>query len=48
VAISIEGDITEEQRTELHHQADACYVHRMIEGDWNIEKATVLNEPALV
>lgn len=48
VAISIEGDITEEQRTELLNQADACYVHRMIEGEWNIEKATVLNEPTLV
>lgn len=48
VAISIEGDITEEQRTELLNQADACYVHRMIEGEWNIEKATNLSEPALV
>ncbi len=48
VAISIEGDITEEQRTELLNQADACYVHRMIEGDWNIEKATVLNESIAV
>ena len=48
VTISIEGNITEEQRTELLSQADACYVHRMIEGEWNIEKATVLNEPALV
>lgn len=48
IAISIEGNITDEQRTELLNQADACYVHRMIEGDWNIEKATVLNEPALV
>lgn len=48
VAISIEGDITEEQRTEMLNQADACYVHRMIEGEWNIEKATVLNEPTLV
>ena len=48
VAIAVEGDITEEQRTELLQQADACYVHRMIEGDWNIEKATGLNEIALV
>jgi len=48
VAISIEGDISEEQRTELLNQADACYVHRMIEGEWNIEKASVLNEAALV
>lgn len=48
VAISIEGNITEEQRTELLNQADACYVHRMIEGDWNIEKATILNQVELV
>lgn len=48
VAISIEGDITEEQRTELLNQADACYVHRMIEGEWNIEKASVLTEQTLV
>ncbi|TDD95524.1 OsmC family protein [Flavobacterium cellulosilyticum] len=48
VTIAIEGDITEEQRTELLNQADACFVHRMIEGEWNIEKASVLNEPTLV
>lgn len=48
VAISIEGDITEEQRTEMLKQADACYVHRMIEGEWNIEKATALGEKSLV
>lgn len=39
VKITIEGDITEEQRLELLKQADACYVHRMIEGDWNIESS---------
>jgi putative redox protein len=44
VAISIEGDITEVQRTELLNQADACYVHRMIEGEWKINKAVTLNE----
>lgn len=48
VAISIEGDITEEQRTELLNQADACYVHRMIEGEWNINKAVALNEAVVV
>lgn len=42
VAIKIEGDITEEQRAELLKQADNCYVHRMIKGDFQIEKATVL------
>ncbi|MEM7106531.1 MAG: OsmC family protein [Bacteroidota bacterium] len=39
VAIHIEGDITEAQKTELLNEADACYIHRMIEGDWNIESA---------
>ena len=48
VAMSIEGDITDEQRTEMLKQADACYVHRMIEGEWNIEKATALEEKSLV
>ncbi len=44
VAISIEGNINDEQRQELLNQADVCYVHRMIEGDWNIEKAKNLNQ----
>jgi len=44
VAIKIEGDITEAQRQELVREADACYVHRMIEGDWEIENAIELVE----
>ncbi|AFL98459.1 OsmC family protein [Ornithobacterium rhinotracheale] len=43
VAIKIEGDITEEQRAELLKQADNCYVHRMIKGDFQIENATTLD-----
>jgi len=39
VQIDIEGDLTDEQREELLRQADACYIHRMIEGEWNIEAA---------
>jgi putative redox protein len=42
VNIKIEGDITEEQKTELLKQADACYIHRMIEGEWNIEHSKIL------
>lgn len=42
IAIKIEGNITDEQRTELLKQADNCYVHRMITGSWNIEHATEL------
>lgn len=45
VAIRIDGDITEEQRDELLREADACYVHRMIEGGWQIEPATELVAP---
>lgn len=42
--INIEGDITEEQKQDLLRHADACYVHRMIEGDWDIEKVGELKE----
>ncbi len=42
VAIKIEGDITQEQKDELLKQADNCYIHRMIEGDWDIEQAVEL------
>lgn len=48
VAISIEGTITDEQRQELLNQADACYVHRMIEGDLTINKASIINETAII
>lgn len=40
VAIRIEGDLTDEQRAELLHEADHCYVHRMINGTWDIGEAT--------
>ena len=39
VIMDIEGDLTEEQRERLMYEADHCYVHRMIEGEWNIEQA---------
>jgi putative redox protein len=44
--IKIEGQLTAEQKRELLKQADACYVHRMIEGEWNIENAVELTEEA--
>lgn len=44
VAIKIEGDITDEQRDELIQEANACYVHRMIEGNMDIQDATLLQE----
>ena len=37
VTIEIEGNLTEEQREELLHESDSCYIHRMIEGEWDIE-----------
>lgn len=46
VSIRIEGDLTEEQRLELLRQADRCYVHRMIEGEWSIGSA--VDSPAEV
>lgn len=42
VAIHIEGTITQEQKDELLKQANACYIHRQILGEWNIEHATEL------
>lgn len=47
VAIHIAGDISQEQKDELLKQANACYVHRQIMGEWNIEHATELAEPEL-
>lgn len=44
VAMLIEGDVTEEQKAKMIKEADACYVHRMIEGDWNIQSAVELTD----
>lgn len=44
VAMHIEGDISQEQKDELLKQANACYVHRQIMGEWNIEHATEMEE----
>jgi putative redox protein len=53
VFLKIEGDLTDEQRAELLHEADHCYVHRMITGTWDIavaqsfdEKRNPENEPS--
>lgn len=37
VNLKIEGDITEEQRAELLKQADNCYIHRLLNGEWDIK-----------
>lgn len=44
VALHIEGDLTEDQRTELMQQADNCYIHRMIKGEWDIADAVSFEE----
>jgi putative redox protein len=45
--ITIEGDITDEQRDYLIKEADNCYVTRMTKGAWTFEDSTV-DEPFLV
>ena len=44
VAINIEGNISQVQKDELLKQANACYIHRQIMGEWNIEHATELQQ----
>lgn len=44
VALQIEGDLSDEQRAELLYEADHCYVHRMIKGEWNIADAVPFAE----
>lgn len=44
VAIYIEGDISQEQKDELLKQANACYIHRQIMGEWDIEHAAELQK----
>lgn len=44
VAIHIVGDISQEQKDELLKQANACYIHRQLMGEWNIEHATELQQ----
>lgn len=40
VSIAIEGDLTDAQRDELLRMADECYIHRQLNGEWNIQAAT--------
>lgn len=39
VDVQIEGDLTDEQRQELLYESDHCYIHRLLQSDWNIESA---------
>lgn len=43
IVLKIEGDITEEQKSELVKQADNCYIHRLLNGEWNI--LPIMTEP---
>ena len=38
-SISIEGDVTEAQRKELIHEADNCYVTRVVRGEWEFTES---------
>lgn len=38
-SISIEGDLTDEQRNELIYEADNCYVTRVVRGDWEFSES---------
>lgn len=37
VEIEIEGDISQEQKNELLKKADNCYIHRVLNGEFDIE-----------
>lgn len=39
-SIKIEGDITEQERRMLIHEADNCYVTRLIKGEWAINDSS--------
>lgn len=40
VEMHIEGDLTEGQRNELLYEADHCYIHRLLDSNWDIASAT--------
>ncbi len=44
VVMKIEGDITNEQRAELLKQADNCYIHRLLNGAWDIQPIQTVTE----
>lgn len=44
VNLSIDGDLSDVQINELIKQADNCYVHRMLNGSWDIQQAEYYTE----
>ena len=47
IRIHIEGSLTQEQNAELVKQANACYIHRMLDGSWDIEEAEYSPNPIM-
>ncbi|MFZ2325077.1 MAG: OsmC family protein [Ignavibacteriaceae bacterium] len=47
IEIKIDGDITNDQRQELLAQAYNCYIHRLLNSEWNIESATLFEQVSL-
>ena len=39
--ITIEGDITEEQRALLIKEADNCYITRLVRGEWEFADSEI-------
>lgn len=35
--LSIQSELSKEQQRELINEADNCYIHRLLKGQWNIE-----------
>lgn len=44
ISINIEGDLSQEQRQELISQSDNCFIHRLLNSDWDIKKTEVFEE----
>jgi putative redox protein len=44
IDVKIDGELNDEQLTELLKQADNCYIHRLINGEWDIDKSKLLQE----
>jgi len=46
VSIEIEGELLPEQRAELLKQAENCYIHRQLMGEWRIETLNAIDSVA--
>ena len=42
-SIKIDGDLTDEQRSMLIHEADNCYVTKMLKSEWQINESSNLS-----